>query len=691
MDGEFRIGPWLVQPSLNLISQNGTTVHLEPKVMEVLVCLAQRAGEPVPREELIQTVWPGTFVTDDVLKRCISELRRVFEDDAREPRIIETIPKRGYRLLVPIEEVQSENSNHSRAAAAVDKGSAQISPAARSKRKPLAWGVAALAVAGSCLAAGYLLGKRRTAAVTPPSFTRLTYQRGIVFSARFAPDGHVVYGASWDNKPIRLFTTRSDFPESLPLDLRAAHLLAISRKGEMALALNGTLVSFPVFLNGMLARAPLAGGAPREMIEDVRYADWDPRGELAVVHHVAGQSRLEYPIGKVLYQTSGWISHIRLSPHGGKIAFLDHPFWAEDVGSVAVVDLAGNKKTLSTGWTTVQGLAWSPKGDEVWFTASKSSVNRDLLAVDLSGKQRTVLGMPGALTLQDIAADGRVLLSFEQEREGVVAFNLRDKSEKDLSWFDSTMVLDISADGQRVLLDEQGGPTGSDFYVGLRNIDGSPPVHLGEGEGGGFSPDEHWTASAIREASESIMLLPIGAGQPREIKHKGIENATWGVHFMPGGRQLVYAGIEPGHSLRTYVQDLDGDKPRAVTPEGANARFPSPEGKYLAGLDAENNLTVYDVETGEPHVVPDIPKGFLPTRWSPDARHLYVYRRSDVPCKVYRVDWRTGRKEFVQELVPSDAAGVMEVFPVVMTPDAKLFVYSFDRILSELYVVAGLH
>jgi DNA-binding winged helix-turn-helix (wHTH) protein/tetratricopeptide (TPR) repeat protein len=102
MEGEIRIGSWLVQPSLNLVSRNGTTYHLEPKVMEVLVCLAGRAGETVTKDELIQTVWPAIFVSDDGLKRCVFELRRVFEDDAREPRIIETIPKRGYRLIAPV-------------------------------------------------------------------------------------------------------------------------------------------------------------------------------------------------------------------------------------------------------------------------------------------------------------------------------------------------------------------------------------------------------------------------------------------------------------------------------------------------------------------------------------------------------------------------------------------------------------
>jgi len=103
VSGNFRVGPWLVEPSLNAISRDGMSLHIEPKVMDVLVCLAEHAGEPVPKERIIQAVWADTFVTDDVLKRAIAELRRVFEDDAQEPHIIQTIPKRGYRLIVRVE------------------------------------------------------------------------------------------------------------------------------------------------------------------------------------------------------------------------------------------------------------------------------------------------------------------------------------------------------------------------------------------------------------------------------------------------------------------------------------------------------------------------------------------------------------------------------------------------------------
>ncbi len=697
----LRFGVFELDPARGDLRRSGRIVKLQPQPLKVLYLLASHPNQLITREELQQQIWSNTTFVDfeHALNFCISQIRAALGDDAETPRYIETVPRRGYRFIAPVEAVACDSVSDTKqtarwgqpaAAPQRQPGSAHESPALSPKRKLLPWATLALVTIGCCFAAGYLLGKRGTATVSAPSFTRLTYQRGIVFSAGFAPEGHVVYGASWDNKPLQLFTTRSDFPESLALDLRAAHLLAISRQGEMALALRGMVVAYPVFLNGMLARAPLAGGAPREMLEDVRYADWDGSGQLAAVHHAAGLSRLEYPIGKVLYQTAGWISHIRFSPRGGAIAFLDHPSWSEDRGSVAVTDLAGNKKILSAGWTTVEGLAWAPTGDEIWFTASKSNLHRDLVAVDLFGKQRTVLRMPGELTLEDIASNGRVLLTLNQERNAVVAFNPRENSQRDLSWFDSTLVRDISPDGKKILLEEQGGPAGADYYVGIRGTDGSPPVRLGEGWGARFSPDGRWAAVTVLGKPESIVLLPIGSGQSKEIQHKGIKNGWWSPVFMPDDEHLVYIGNEPGHGARAYIQDLNGGKSQAATPEGAMALHPSPDGRYLAGLDAENNLAVFPLEGGQPHVVPGVPKGFIPARWSPDSRHLYIYRRSDVPTKVYRVEWKSGRKEVVQELMPSDPAGVIEVYPVVMTPDAKFFAYTYDQILSELYIVKGL-
>ena len=103
MDGDFRIGHWLVEPSLNTISSNGASRHIEPKVMAVLMCLVRSQNAVVSKQQLIEEVWKDTFVTDDVLTRSISELRDTFGDDARNPVIIQTIPKQGYRLLLKVE------------------------------------------------------------------------------------------------------------------------------------------------------------------------------------------------------------------------------------------------------------------------------------------------------------------------------------------------------------------------------------------------------------------------------------------------------------------------------------------------------------------------------------------------------------------------------------------------------------
>jgi TolB-like protein/DNA-binding winged helix-turn-helix (wHTH) protein len=100
---DFRLGPWRVEPGLNRISCSGSSLRLEPKVMEVLVCLAHDAGETLSKEHLLQAVWAGTFVSDDVLTRSVSELRRVLEDDPKEPKYIQTVPKRGYRMVAPVE------------------------------------------------------------------------------------------------------------------------------------------------------------------------------------------------------------------------------------------------------------------------------------------------------------------------------------------------------------------------------------------------------------------------------------------------------------------------------------------------------------------------------------------------------------------------------------------------------------
>jgi hypothetical protein len=166
-----------------------------------------------------------------------------------------------------------------------------------------------------------------------PTFQRLTFRRGTVLSARFAPDGQtVIYGATWEGQPCRLFSTRPESPESSTLSLPDAEILAISGAGQMALSLDRHWAGRFIW-SGTLAQVPLLGGAPREILEDVQWADWGHDGaSLAVIRRAEGKCRIEYPIGSVLFETAGWASHVRVSPDGERVAFLHHPALGDDGG-----------------------------------------------------------------------------------------------------------------------------------------------------------------------------------------------------------------------------------------------------------------------------------------------------------------------------------------------------------------------
>lgn len=551
----------------------------------------------------------------------------------------------------------------------------------------LPWVAAALAFAALGIFAGSKLRPAEN-----PSYVRLSFGRGTVYSARFTPDGHsVVYGASWSGRPMEIYTTASNAPQARSLGMTSADLLGISPSNELALALRGEHGARLDFVNGTLARTPLAGGAPREIEQDVRWADWDPNSQLAVVHHTNARNRLEFPIGKVLYETTGDISYIRFSPDGQKIAFLDHPALYDDRGFVSVVDLAGHKTTLTKQWGSEDGLAWAPSGSEIWFTAVDRGYDRNLWAVSLSGKLRQVLTAVGGLTLQDVAADGRVLASFDNERLAMAWSGKDAQDVEDLTWYDWTIAKDMTRDGKWVLFEESSAPAGSDYAVGIRKTDGSPPIRLGDGSVGGLSPDGKWAIAISMGSPAHLNLLPVGPGQPRQIPLPGLERLENGsAHFLPGGNYIVVDGQEPGHLGQTYLVDLSGGTVKAVTPEGVHASLPAPDGKHLVGgASANHQLSVFSLD-GTPPVQVPMEDGYSVAQWSEDSKALYVYRVGDVPLNVYRCEIASGKMTPVRQLIPADPSGVVSISPVVTNLDGSTFAYSYYQTLSVLYVISGL-
>jgi serine/threonine protein kinase len=547
------------------------------------------------------------------------------------------------------------------------------------------------AVAGVLLIATLLLAANQWQQKTSrPTYRRLTFEEGTVYSARFAPDFRaIVYGAAWNGKPLQLFSTVGDSLLTQPLNLADAKLLAISRTGELAVVLHGAHMAHLETDGGTLARTPLAGGSPREVLDNVPWADWDASGELAVVHHSAGRDRIEYPVGHVLYESNGWISHLRFSPQGDKIAFMDHPALSDDRGSVLLLDLNRQVRALSSGWGSADGLAWSPDGKEVWFTAVEKGDNRDLLAVSLTGRIRRILDLPVGMTLQDVAPDGRVLVSLDAERLAL-ATTARDGKPVDLSWRDWDVAKDISRDGLSVLFEDSSEAAGANYSVAIRTINGTPPVQLGEGSAGGLSPDGKWAISIVPGSPGTLKLLPIGAGQPRTIAVPGLDIQNGSAHFLADGRRITLNANEPRHGVRVYLLDLEGGKPVPITPEGITAGLISPDGQSIIRSDESGVVAIYPTGGGAPRAIPGLEPRFVPVQWSEDSSSVYGYLTGQTPSPVYEVNLITGKRTVTQELQPPTAAGVVNIAPVVVTRDGHRFAYSYYQVSSVLYLISGL-
>src|SRR5882724_3145088 len=398
------------------------------------------------------------------------------------------------------------------------------------------WKVAAGVLLLAAVLAATYYAARRSAPAVAPRFHQLTFQRGAIYGAKFAPDGQsILFSAAWNGAPKpQIYTTRTDALMSRPIELLDSQVLSISSKGEMAIRQRTEGGAVP---QGMLCVVPLTGGAPRELLGDVLDASWNPGGDsLAAVHAVAGENRLEYPIGKPILTTStGNITDVAVSPNGKLIAYFDHPNAGDTRGYVAVADLAGKARRLTREWSDLTGLAWSRSGDEIWFTGSDAGINSALYAVDLNGKQRDLLHIPGRLHLFDISKDGQVLITNEATRLETYGRHAGQDKDIDLSWFDWTIGRAVSNDGQWAVLEEDGEGGGPQYSIFLRKTDGSPAIRLGSGMGLDISPDGKWVASTSVKQPAPTVLLPTGAGQPVTLADSQLFHSQR-LRFLPDGK-----------------------------------------------------------------------------------------------------------------------------------------------------------
>jgi Tol biopolymer transport system component len=434
---------------------------------------------------------------------------------------------------------------------------------------------------------------------------------------------------------------------------------------------------------------------PRETVEDVLDADWAPDGQsLAVARWIDGKCRLEFPLGKPLYESDDAILTLRVSRDGERVAFLQavasHGYLTNTF-LIGVVDRSGRHRELSRGWW-LTGMAWSPSGRELWFGVPDQRGGTELRAVTLSGQQRLVARFPGFVGFADLSRQGQALIIDDNGRFFVFARAPGETLDRNLSFYDDSKVTDISSDGRTLLLSASNLGGGRDFGVYLRRTDGSSVVRLGDGFGYGLSPDGRWVLSfRLSGVRLEFMLLPTGAGAAIRIAD-GLPASFHGASWLPDSQSFVFSGSSTGEPARLYLQDIAGGKPRPVTPPGADLRAPcvSADGRLVAALDSYNDIVLSGLDGSPSRPLDGADEDEVPIQWSADGRTIYVYRPSQRPVRVFGIEVASGRRRLWKEITISDPNGIDGNVVVAITPDGRSYAYSLYRGMAKLMVVDGL-
>jgi DNA-binding winged helix-turn-helix (wHTH) protein len=678
----LQFGAFELETGTGEIRKYGTRIRLQGKPFHLLEALLERPGGVVTREELRDRLWAAdTFVDfESGLNTAVNRLRLALGDSADRPRYVETLARSGYRFVAPVSESHPPPLAEKLEAHEVP-AAPPLPPAKEVQRRsfrgwPLSAAIALVAFAG-------LLFIVRPKAAPQATFHQITFRRTTIPGARFGPDGQsVIYEAQESTGERELYLANTVSPESRPLGFPRAMLATVSRSGELALLVPGGSPGLR-----SLVRVPMNGGAPLPLDRGIWAADWAPdSSRMAVIRYGSRSEAIEYPRGKILYEGSGWLSDVRVSPSGNEVAFIEHPVMGDDGGNIMAIDGKGAHRTLSSGWASASGLAWAPTGREVWFTAARSGLSRALYAANLAGRLRLIASFPGTLTLCDISAAGRVLISREQLHAMMTGLVDGTAKEQDLSWFDYTTVEGISADGRVVLFNETGEGGGAHHSVYIRRANAPSAIRVGDGFGMAISPDGNWVVTKPDGDQTTLNLVPLTPAQPRTLSGHNLKYDF--VRFFPAGNQLLVGGSLAGGPPRFFVQALDGSAPR---PLDTSVYFLRPaiseDGQQIAGVDAELRLVLVSAHGGEPKV---IATGFTPTvlRWGHSGKTLLAQADS-APAMLFRVDVETGRCKPLKEIAPLDLTGVSKIWPAMLSQDEHTIVYSFLRNLSELFVVDG--
>lgn len=559
---------------------------------------------------------------------------------------------------------------------------------AQSKKRWL-WPAVAV-VAGAALVLAGFGARELTTHQANVTYQRITFRKGYIASARFISGGrNIVYGAAWDDGSSGIYLAIPGNPDSRDLGMpKGDDIVAVSSREELALLGNGTL-----------AVTSVSGGNMRPLLNDVLAADFSNDGSsMAVLRYINGKVRLEYPIGTVLVPEVGWpMQMIRVSPDGNQVAYAG--LAAGSAIQIFVADrttgkyrslgvVSGQATTEEANW-----LAWTPKGNEIWFHSFDTAEPGIVYAVDMKGHRRRVIDLPTRVKFYDISPDGQALLSTGTTQLGILGATPGATAERDLSCLDSGQVRGISEDGSVILANvvgESGGPKGSIY---IRKTDGSPPVRVSDGHGFILSPDAKWVSGYIQDARgmKQFFVWPTGPGDSFEPHAPGLQ-ITIVLGWLKGDQQYLVEGNLPKHRAQCFVWDAVRGTVRPLCPENPTepAMWLSADRQKMLSQTAHNTgWSVYPVDGGPPREVPGLGREENPIGWDNDNRSVYVTsgRENQTSIAVSLVDTVTGQRKAWKTIHP--AQPVLEIHDLRIAPNGG-YAYTFVVGNLDLYIAKGL-
>ena len=590
-NADFRIGNRLVQPQLNRVRTPSETLQLEPKIMHVLRCLAERPGEVVSKERLFAEVWEGTYVSEDVLTRAVAELRRVFEDSAATPKVIETIRKTGYRLLVHPEPVDQ---------APPPPGLAPTTSGSRASRR---WKLIGAVFLGALIAAAVIQwSARRAAHAGPPMRIRpLTSLPGNQRDPAISPDGtrvaFVWNGGSGDAYSLYVQLVDSETPLRLTKEPGAEDRVpAWSPDGQKLAFTRSTAADCRILVVAAL------GGAEQSLApcgdREYRRLAWSPDGAwLAFARRNAasqlgiellsletGQRRtLTHPPAGILGDSSP-----AFSPDGRRLAFARN--LTESVNDLYTVRLDGSDPLrLTFDNRDTMGLGWSSDGESLIFSSSRAGIY-SLWRVSSSGGEPSFVAGGGVKMKHPSSARGRDSVAFE-------------------NWFYELNLWRVSTDGS------------AEAHALTQTSDqwNFEPAVSPEGIRIAFV--------STRSGSEEIWIAGSGGEAARRLTTFGgarLEAPRW----SPDGRRVVFSARRPAQA-DLWTVDAEGGVPRQLTSGPGDCLAPSwsRDGRsiYFASRRS-GSWEVWKLAVVDGRAVRVTSGGGYCAKESPDGRWVYFTR-----------------------------------------------------------------